>query len=305
MSDIRIALVYGGTSREREISIKGGRAVESALKRLGYEYDVFDPAEGKDFIDRIHSYKPDLAFLVLHGKNGEDGVIQSIFEFLNIKYTGSNHVTSVLAMDKTLTKIILKNYGIRVPEGKVFYSLEDALNFVPTLPTVVKAPTEGSSIGVYIVNRMEDYVKSVKEVFELDEKALVEEYVEGRELTVSVIDGQVYDIVEIKVEDGFYDFTNKYASTKTKYICPAELDDSVYRDIQEIGLKVYKILNCRGPARIDIMLSRQNLPYVLEVNTIPGMTERSLLPKSVSCQGITFDMLVDRIINNSLDRNRG
>ncbi|MEZ0323298.1 MAG: D-alanine--D-alanine ligase [Hydrogenothermaceae bacterium] len=304
MSNLKIAVIYGGTSREREISIKSGKAVEEALKRLGYNFKHFDPIEGKDFIDKLYEYKPDLAFLVLHGKGGEDGIVQSILQFLNIPYTGSDHITSVLAIDKVLTKIVLKHYGINVPQWKVFFSLDEALDFIPDFPVVVKAPTEGSSIGVYIVNNMQDYVKYVKEVFKIDKKVLVEQYIKGRELTVSILDGEVYDIVEIKVESGFYDYSNKYISGKTSYICPAQLEERIYREVQMIGLESYKVLNCRGPARVDIMLSQENVPFVLEVNTIPGMTERSLLPKAAAVKGISFDMLVERIIKNSIG-NKG
>lgn len=300
MSRKRIALVYGGTSKEREISIKSGKAVEKAIKSLGYDYAVFDPIDGKKFIDDIYNYKPDLAFLVLHGKGGEDGIIQAVLEFLNIPYTGSNHTTSAIAIDKSLTKIILKNAGITVPEGEIFYTKEDALKFQPKFPVVVKAATEGSSIGVYIVNNKDEYEKAINEVFNIDEKIIVEQYIKGRELTVSIVDGHAYDIVEIKVAEGFYDFNNKYAGEKTVYECPAKIEPELYKNIQEIGLKVYNILNCKGAARVDIILSEDNVPYVLEINTIPGMTERSLLPKAVSASNIDFNQLVSMIINNSL-----
>lgn len=300
MSKPRIALVYGGTSREREISIKSGKTVENALKSLGYEYKVFDPADGKKFIDEIYSYRPDLAFLVLHGKGGEDGTVQAILEFLNIPYTGSDHTASAVAIDKHLTKIVLRHYGIRVPDDKVFLSKDDALNFNPDFPVVVKATKEGSSIGVYVVNNQQEYTQAVNKVFEIDEKVLVEQFIKGRELTVSVVDGVVYDIVEIKVEDGFYDFNNKYVAGRTVYECPAQLDPDTYKKVQKSGLEAYKALGCRGAARVDIILSDSSVPYVLEVNTIPGMTERSLLPKAVAASGIDFDGLVDMIIKNSL-----
>lgn len=300
MSKPKIALVYGGVSREREISIKSGKAVENALRNLGYEYEVFDPADGKKFIDEIYQYKPDLAFLVLHGKGGEDGTVQAILEFLNIPYTGSDHTTSAIAIDKHLTKIILRYYGVNVPDDRVFLSKEDALNFNPDFPVVVKAAKEGSSIGVYIVNNRQDYEEAVNKVFEIDEKVLVEEFIKGRELTVSVIDGVVYDIVEIKVEDGFYDFNNKYVTGKTVYECPAKLDPDTYAKVQKSGIEAYKALGCRGAARVDVILSENGAAYVLEINTIPGMTERSLLPKAVAISGIDFDGLVDMIIKNSL-----
>lgn len=300
MSKLKVALVYGGTSRERDISIKSGKAVETALKNLGYEYKVFDPIEKKEFIDKICDYNPDVAFLVLHGKGGEDGVIQGVLEFLGIPYTGSDHTASAIAMDKVLTKIFLKHFGINTPKWEVFSSKEDALNYSPHFPVVVKAPSEGSSIGVYIVNDKKEYLNAVNEVLKLDEKVLIEEYIKGRELTVSILDDKVFDIVEIKVLDGFYDFNNKYVAGQTIYECPANIDKKLYEEIQNLGLWAYKALNCRGPARVDIILSEDKVPYVLEINTIPGMTERSLLPKAAFQAGIDFTQLVKTIIDSSL-----
>jgi D-alanine-D-alanine ligase len=299
---IKIALLYGGYSREREISIKSGKAVEKALNQLGYTYKVFDIIERDKFIKEILEYKPDLAFIVLHGKGGEDGTIQAILEFLGIPYTGSDMKTSVIVMDKVLTKMYLKNFGIPTPDWIFFTEEKEALNYRPDFPAVVKAPTEGSSIGVYIVNNQQEYENAVKEVFNLDDKVLVEKFIKGRELTVSILDDEVFDIVEVVVSEGFYDFNNKYITGKTQYICPAQLDEDVYKSIQNLGHKVYKLLNCKGPARVDIILENDNNPYVLEVNTIPGMTEFSLLPKAALARGITFNQLVEKIIKNSLKR---
>jgi D-alanine-D-alanine ligase len=298
----KIALLYGGYSREREISIKSGKAVEKALSQLGYNYKVFDIIERDKFIKEILEYKPDLAFIVLHGKGGEDGTIQAILEFLGIPYTGSDMKTSVIAMDKVLTKMYLKNFGIPTPDWIFFTEEKEALNYRPDFPVVVKAPTEGSSIGVYIVNNQQEYENAVKEVFDLDDKVLIEKFIKGRELTVSILDDEVFDIVEVVVSEGFYDFNNKYITGKTQYICPAQLDEDVYKSIQGLGHQVYKLLNCKGPARVDIILENDNNPYVLEVNTIPGMTEFSLLPKAASARGITFNQLVEKIIKNSLKR---
>ena len=298
----KIALLYGGYSREREISIKSGKAVEKALSQLGYTYKVFDIIERDKFIKEILEYKPDLAFIVLHGKGGEDGTIQAILEFLGIPYTGSDMKTSVIAMDKVLTKMYLKNFGIPTPDWIFFTEEKEALNYRLDFPLVVKAPTEGSSIGVYIVNNQQEYENAVKEVFDLDDKVLIEKFIKGRELTVSILDDEVFDIVEVVVSEGFYDFNNKYITGKTQYICPAQLDKDVYKSIQGLGHKVYKLLNCKGPARVDIILGNDNNPYVLEVNTIPGMTEFSLLPKAASAKGITFNQLVEKIIKNSLKR---
>lgn len=300
MNNLKVALLYGGYSREREISIKSGKAVEKALQKLGYDYKVFDPIDTEKFIKEILEYKPDIAFISLHGKGGEDGTIQSVLEFLKIPYTGSDSKTSMICMDKVLTKMYLKYFDIPTPDWRFFTSLEESLNYRPKYPIVVKAPNEGSSIGIYIVNNEDEYKKAVKEVFKLDEKVLIEKFIKGRELTVSILDDEVFDIVEIVVEDGFYDYQNKYITGKTKYICPANLPQDVYKNIQEIGYNTYKALNCKGQARVDIILDYDLKPYVLEVNTIPGMTEFSLLPKAAAVKGISFEELVKRIIESGL-----
>jgi len=300
----KIALLYGGYSREREISIKSGKAVEGALQRLGYTYKVFDPIEREKFIEKIIDYKPDLAFIALHGKGGEDGTIQSLLEFLGIPYTGSDPKTSMICMDKILTKMYLEKFNINTPKWNFFLNIEDALSFYPEFPVVVKAPNEGSSIGVYIVNNQDEYKKAVEDVFKLDEKVLVEQFIKGRELTVGILDDEVFDIVEVVVEEGFYDYQNKYITGKTKYICPAQLPPEVYKTVQDIGYKTYKSLNCKGQARVDIILDYSLTPYVLEVNTVPGMTEFSLLPKAAAVKGISFDQLVDRIIKSGLKNDK-
>ncbi len=299
---IKVALLYGGYSKEREISIKSGKAVEKALQKLGYDYKVFDIVDREFFIKNILEYKPDIAFIALHGKGGEDGTIQAILDFLNIPYTGSGMKTSVVAMDKVLTKMYLESFHIPTPSWKFFLDLESALQYVPNFPCVVKAPTEGSSIGVYITTNSQEYQKAVQEVFNIDDKVLIEDFIEGRELTVSVVEGKAYDIVEVIVEEGFYDYNNKYITGKTKYVCPAQLKEDIYRDIQNLGLTVYNILGCKGAARVDIILNKDNKPYVLEVNTIPGMTEFSLLPKAVAAKGIDFTNLVDMLIKSRINR---
>lgn len=299
---IKVALLYGGYSKERDISIKSGKAVEKALQKLGYDYKIFDIIERENFIKSIIEYKPDIAFIALHGKGGEDGTIQAILDFLNIPYTGSGMKTSVIAMDKILTKMYLESFNIPTAKWKFFLNIEDALQYVPTFPCVVKAPTEGSSIGVYIAKNLKEYKNAVEDVFNIDNEILIEDFIKGRELTVSIIDGNVYDIIEVVVEEGFYDYNNKYITGKTKYICPAPLEDDVYRNIQNLGLTVYNVLRCKGAARVDIILSEDKKPYVLEVNTIPGMTEFSLLPKAVAIKGIDFTKLVDMLIKSKINR---
>lgn len=290
--NIKIALLYGGFSKEREISIKTGKAVENALKRLDYSFKVFDPINRENFIKEIVSYKPDLAFIALHGKGGEDGQIQALLEFLNIKYTGCDFKTSAICMDKKLTKKILSTYNIPVPKD---YNLENL-----KLPAVFKPKEEGSSIGVYIVKDKNQLKEVLNKIENLDDY-LIEEYIEGRELTVSILNGKVLPIIEIKTQSGFYDFENKYISNETQYLCPAPLTKNLEEKINDISLKCYNYLNCKGAIRVDIILSKDNNPFVLEINTIPGMTDHSLLPKAAAYVGISFDNLVEKIIEGALN----
>ena len=299
LSNPKVALLYGGVSSEREISIKSGKAVEEALKKLGYSYAVFDPAEGKVFIDKLTSYNPDVVFIALHGRGGEDGTIQGVLDFLGYRYTGSPLKASAVAMDKALTKDILKSHNITVPEGFTAFSEDEALEKNISFPVVVKAANEGSSIGVFIVKNEKEYKEAVKKAFEIDEKILIEEFIEGRELTVGILNGEPLDIIEIKVKEGFYDYKNKYFTDSTEYICPAPLEENLYKKLQETALKAYKIIGCKGAARVDFILKGE-IPYFLEINTIPGLTDHSLLPKAAAYRGITFEKLIEEMIKDAV-----
>lgn len=292
----KVALIYGGKSSEREISIKSGKQVEKALKELGYQIQVFDPIEPEKFIKEIKEFEPDKAFIVLHGKGGEDGTIQGVLDFLNIPYTGSGVKASAVAMDKALTKDILKSHGIPVPEGIVLFDKEQLNTNHIKLPVVVKANSEGSSIGVYIVKTEDELIEAVDKAFQLDDKVIVEQFIEGRELTVGILNGKPLEIVEIVVKEGFYDFKNKYISDQIEYICPAKIKEEIYKKIQKIAVYSYNIIGCKGAVRVDFILDKNLTPYVLEINTIPGMTDHSLLPKAAKVSGISFNQLVEAIL---------
>ncbi len=301
----KIALLYGGISSEREISIKSGKAVEKAFKELGLNYKVFDPINRDSFISDLVMFNPDIAFIALHGKGGEDGTIQGLLEFLGIPYTGSGIKASAIAMDKSLTKTILKANGIPVPNGFVLENINDIkdignLNF----PIVVKANSEGSSVGVFIVENPYEMEKRVKDCFKLDKKVIIEEFVKGRELTVSILNGKPLEIVEIQVEDGFYDYENKYITGKTRYICPAEIDKHIYKELQNLSLKAYNLIECKGAARVDIILDNDSNPYILEINTIPGLTEHSLLPKAAKAADISFNNLILEMVWGVLNEKK-
>ncbi len=299
LSNLKVALVYGGKSSEREISIKSGEAVEKALRRLNVPFRVFDPINVEEFINEILKYQPDVVFNVLHGKNGEDGSIQGLFEVLGLKYTGSPVKASSIAMDKSMAKSIAKCIGVNTPYWitvKSVKEVEDWKNY----PAVVKPNSEGSSIGVSIVKDSNQLYDAVAESLKIDEEVVVEEFIQGREITVSILNGEVLEPIEIVVEEGFYDFHNKYLSDKTTYITSPPLEEGVRKKIEEDALTVYKTIGCRGAARVDFIL-RNNKPYFLEINTIPGMTDHSLLPKAAEACGISFDELVIKIIEGAIN----
>lgn len=303
----KVALLYGGYSSEREISIKSGKAVEKSLKKLSLNFKVFDPVDRENFIKDLTDYNPDIVFIALHGKGGEDGTIQGVLEFLGYRYTGSGIKASSIAMDKAITKDILKNYSIPMANWVVLSSyevsmLEENLKKLSNkYPKVVKPSEEGSSIGVYIVNSKDELIEAVKNSFKYGKKVLVEDFIKGREITVGILNGEPLEIIEIKVKSGFYDFKNKYFSDETEYICPANIETNLYKKIQNIALDIYKIIGCKGAVRVDFILGEDNIPYFLEINTIPGMTDHSLLPKSAKAKGIDFDNLILKLLEEGLN----
>ncbi|WP_297455825.1 D-alanine--D-alanine ligase [Persephonella sp.] len=301
MNKLKIALLYGGSSSEREISIKSGQAVEGALKRLSLNYKVFDPINPPEFTKSLLEYNPDLVFNMLHGKGGEDGAIQGFLEILGFKYTGSPIKASAIAIDKNLTKEIARANGINTPDWVLIEDISQLENINLPFPLVVKPDTEGSSIGVFIVNNNQELTEAVKKALELDSKVLIEQYIKGREITIGILNGQVLEPIEIKVEEGFYDFENKYISEKTQYIISPYMKEETRKKLEEDSLKLYRLLECRGVVRIDYMLDEKETPYLLEINTIPGMTDHSLVPKAAAAKGIDFDNLVLEIIKGALN----
>ncbi len=284
----KVAVLYGGSSKEREVSIKSGKAVEEALKRLGYTVDAFDPINKNSFLEDFRAFNPDKVFIALHGKGGEDGQIQSILDYYDVPYTGCDATTSAICFNKRFTKNILKANNIPTPED---LNIKEEVEF----PLVVKPADEGSSIGVHIVKdekQLEEALENLREYNDI----LIERFIPGRELTVGILNGEVLPIVEIKVQDGFYDYKNKYISERTQYLCPAPLNFVITERIKKLAKKAYDTLKCKGAVRIDFILSEDNQPYILEINTIPGMTDHSLLPKAAKVAGYSFDELVDKIL---------
>ncbi len=290
---MKIAVVKGGRSPEAEISRKTAKAVVKALLNLKHDVKAIE-LDGK-FIEELIKFNPEKVFIALHGVPGEDGTVQGLLEILGIDYTGCNTQTSAICMDKDITKRVLKSFGIIVPSGETFFK-GDKVKW-SEFPCVVKPARTGSTVGISIVKDPEEFERAVETAFNFDKKILVEEYIEGKEITVPVLNGKALPAIEIVPEGGFYDYEAKYEKGTTKYVIPADLGEKTEKRLKRISEKVFKVLECKGAIRIDYRLSKQNVPFLLEVNTIPGMTERSLLPKSAAVVGMSFEELIKEILS--------
>lgn len=311
LTNARIGVLMGGWSSERDISLKTGHAVYQSLLRLGYDAVSIDV--GDRLLDELKERKIGVAFLALHGRGGEDGTIQGFLETIGIPYTGSGVRASAIGMNKVVTKTLLAAHGIPVPPGVVVRRGEGAplsnvlKNATLRLPIVVKPASQGSTIGVTIVRRPADWKNALAVAHRYDDEAVVEGFIPGREITVAVLGDsgeriEALPAVEIVAPDGFYDFTAKYQKGKTTYQCPAPLPVRVLRRVMDLGRRTFALLGCEGAARIDFRVTPQGRPYVLEINTVPGMTETSLLPMAAAKAGIDYDQLVERILRSALER---
>lgn len=296
-----IGVLMGGTSAERDISLRSGKSVLNALKRMGYDARAIDV--GADICEVLRKEKVDIAFLVLHGGTGEDGSIQGMLEVMGIPYTGSGVLASALAMDKLASKKAFVFDGLKVPEFEVLRKGES-----PTLPMpfVVKPVREGSSIGVSIVKKEEELQAALDAAISYTGMAIVEQYVKGREVHIGILRNRALGGVEVRPAVEFYDFRAKYdTSSGTKYILPPEIDADLYEDAKKIALRAHVAIGARGATRVDLLINGQGEIFVLEVNTIPGMTETSLLPKIASLEGLSFDELVEEILKDAMDKGGG
>ncbi len=296
----------GGLSTEREVSLRSGTAVAEALKEKGYEVVTLDIQ--KETIGKIQEINPDVVFLALHGKYGEDGCIQGMLEWMGYPYTGPGVASSAICMDKILTKRILVNHNIPTPKFMEFKSFDKGMkdiileNF--SLPVVLKAACQGSSIGVSIVGSEAQLEKEIEEILKYGDSLLVEEYVEGTELTVPIIGNENYralPIIEITSENEFYDYESKYTQGMCQHIIPARIDDNTYKAVEKAALQAYDATGCKGFSRVDVIIDKAGNPYVIEINTIPGMTSMSLFPDSARYAGIEFPELLDEIVKLSLN----
>lgn len=297
---MRIGVLMGGISSEREISLKSGEQVIENLDKNKYEVVQVVINNKGEVMEKVKGI--DFAFLVLHGKFGEDGTIQAILEAANIPYSGCNVLTSALCMNKNQSKRIMKAEGINTaPWVTVKKKQEAPLEKIRNLgyPVVVKPNSGGSSVATFIVKSEEELYKSIEEALEYDEEVIIEQYLPGNEYTVCVLNGDVLPILSIKSTGEFFDYTSKYADKGAKEEI-IQLPEELEREIREIALNCWGIFNCKAYSRVDIIVSN-NKPYVLEINTLPGMTKNSLFPKSAKGIGLEYSELLDKVIEYSLN----
>jgi D-alanine-D-alanine ligase len=297
----RIGVLAGGLSSEREVSLRSGRAVFNALRSLGYDVVFIDV--NNNICDELKKNKVEIAFIALHGGYGENGAIQGLLEILGIPYTGSGILASALSMDKEASKKIFLYHSIPVAPFLVVenptYNVEELIEYLP-LPWIVKPNCEGSSIGVSIVKERKEILKSFENAFAYGKKILIERYIKGKEIQIGILGERVLGGVEVRPSTQFYNYEAKYTPGATQYILPPEIDSADYERLKELALKAHKALGCKGATRVDFILSESKESYILEVNTIPGMTETSLLPKIAKMAGLDFPDLIEEILELSL-----
>ncbi len=294
----------GGISSEREISLKTGGAVLKVLQENGLNAVEIDV--DRNIAESIKKSAPDIAFIALHGTFGEDGAIQGILEYAGIPYTGAGVLGSSIAFDKLISKTILEYYKIPTPEYRILEKHNhNSYENPPFIPCVVKPTNQGSSIGIGIVKENTQWNQSLKEAFKYSDKVLVERFIDGKLLAIGVRPGKSLPIVHIEPKSGFYDYEAKYTAGKTEYHCPADLQEETTKVCQQVSLDTYNALNTRGIARVDAILDENGTPYILELNTIPGMTPTSLLPKAAKVEGTNFEDLVLEIISTAQLDNQG
>jgi len=290
----RIGVLMGGISEEREISLRTGGAILDALKAKGYKAVPIDA--GRDLGRVLKNKKIDIAFIALHGRYGEDGCVQGLLEVMGIPYTGSGVKASAMAMDKATAKKVMLHHGVSTPASTIYNG--KGVSKVK-LPVVVKPASQGSAIGVSIVRKPAALKKAVAYAEGFGGGVLIERFVEGRELTVAILDGKVLPTIEIRPRKGFYDYNAKYTKGMTEFLVPAPLKKSVDRRVAREALAAYESLGCSGAARVDVMLDKLGTPYVLEVNTIPGMTSLSLFPMAAAAAGMDYPALCEEMLKGA------
>ena len=303
--NIAVALLAGGSSSERSISLASGQSVEKALRAGGFTVTTLDPANKADLVTLIEG-SFDVAFLALHGKYGEDGTIQGFLEIAGIPYTGPGVWSSATAINKPKTKELYARANIPTPACMILNSVDTSAGQVIQevgLPCVVKAATQGSALGVYICQTQQEVAQAIQRVFEVDTSAFVEAYIEGEEYTVAVLgtnEPTVLPVIRIIPQGEFYDFESKYAQGGSQHICPAPISEADTRKLQGLALAAHQVLECRGVSRSDFIKDGSGKFWALETNTIPGMTETSLLPDAARAYGVDFVQLCSSMVYDAL-----
>jgi D-alanine-D-alanine ligase len=303
MSKVRVAVVMGGPSAEREVSIESGQAVMRALAALGHDAQSLD-FDGR-FVDALREIRPDVVFNALHGSGGEDGTIQGVLEWLGIPYTGSDLTSCALAMDKHLTKKLLAAEGLPTPAWDTFDLSGGTLPLLPgslNLPLVVKPRSSGSSAGVSIVRTHEEWTKAMIGVAPKTTQIVVEEFIPGREFASGVLGEEALPLVEIIANDEFYSYDAKYKPGGSRHLVPAPVDADLTARLQMLALSVHRLLGLRDYSRTDIIVTKEGRPYILEINALPGLTPLSLLPDEARAAGISFEALIERLLQAALGR---
>ena len=296
----KIAVLMGGPGEEKDVSLKSGQAIKKALNHNDYDVtSIILDTKLEKLVKELLSV--DLVFLGLHGNIGENGTIQGFLDALGIIYTGSGPLSSAICMDKNISKIIAKNNGIMTPKWKLCDTVIDDAKM--NYPVIVKPNGQGSTVGLRIAHNESELKPALEYAFNYDNSVLVEEYIQGRELTVMLIDGKAQPVCEIIPSHEFYDYECKYTAGMSKYICPAEIDDNISNYVKKISENLFDLLKCENYSRADFRMDDQNKFWFLEMNTLPGMTDTSLAPMSALAAGISFNELIDKIVmhawNNS------
>jgi D-alanine-D-alanine ligase len=306
----RIGVLAGGKSAEREVSLKSGNAVYKALHGMGYDAVLIDASD--NICESLKREGVGLVFIALHGGHGENGAVQGLLDVIGIPYTGSGVLASALAMDKEASKKIFLYHDIPVTPFRVMsYDMptdpENPRSLIDSLidfemPWVVKPSHEGSSIGVSIVKNKDEIAGAIEQAFSYGKKIIIEQYIRGKEIQIGILGQRVLGGVEVRPSKEFYSYEAKYTAGLTEYILPPEVDDSIYDILKTTALKAHNALGCTGATRVDLILDRAGAPYVLEVNTIPGLTETSLLPKIAALAGMGFQDLIEEMLRLAISQ---
>ena len=301
---MKVGVIMGGISSEREISLKSGKSIIENIDKNKYEVIPVVIDEKVDIINKVKDL--DFALLALHGKFGEDGTVQSVLQTLDIPYSGCGPLTSALCMDKDLTKTVLEANGIRTARWLNVKSVEEidyeAIENIG-YPVFIKPTNGGSSVATFKIYDKEKVQEAVEEGLKWDTEVMIEEFIDGNEITCPVFDNKLFPVIAIKPKSDFFDYTQKYSENGADEVL-VELEEDLYKEDKEMALKTYKALKCEVYSRIDMIVNKEGTPYILEVNTLPGMTAASLFPKSAKGEGYSFSEFLDLIIETSLKVNR-